>query len=394
MRRDLAQDLVGQDLDLVRTATSSTIAAAVSSQVVSMPRTRMVVRLGLAERAEKTECGRHRPGGFPPGIPPYSARGAEGQGSRNRRPERVRDKTADRDRETGGKTQPHDRNSQSRAHGAAPAASSSARAAARSRSPRPMNSPADRRQAHGWPVDELPLDIIRPPAIPSRTGPCPRPAARACSPRRSTPPSSASRIDFAIHSAKDLPTALPEGLVIAGYLPREDVRDALIARDATSVADLRQGAVVGSASLRRQAMLRRARPDLDIVLLRGSVGTRLDKVARGEIDATLLAYAGLKRLGLADRISGVLLDRGQSCPPSARAPSRSSSAAGRCAAAEARRADPVPRHRHRAGGRARLPDRTRRILPHADRRPCDRLGRSLSPARPAARARRHGQRRR
>ena len=113
-------------------------------------------------------------------------------------------------------------------------------------------------------------------------------------------------IDFAIHSAKDLPTVLPDGIVIAGYLPREDVRDVLVARDAKTVADLAQGARVGSASLRRQAQLRKLRPDLEVGLLRGNVQTRLAKVAAGEFAATLLALAGLKRLNLESRATAIL----------------------------------------------------------------------------------------
>jgi hydroxymethylbilane synthase len=113
-------------------------------------------------------------------------------------------------------------------------------------------------------------------------------------------------IDLAVHSAKDLPTFLPDGLVIAGYLPREDVRDAFISGLATSIAGLPRGASFGSASLRRQAMVRRLRPDLELTLLRGNVGTRLAKVERGEVGATLLAVAGLKRLGLGDRITTIL----------------------------------------------------------------------------------------
>jgi hydroxymethylbilane synthase len=116
----------------------------------------------------------------------------------------------------------------------------------------------------------------------------------------------AGAIDLAVHSAKDLPTVLPDELVIAGYLPREDVRDAFISRLATSVAGLPRGATFGSASLRRQAMVKRLRPDLEVTLLRGNVGTRLAKVERGEVGATLLAVAGLKRLGLGDRITTML----------------------------------------------------------------------------------------
>lgn len=114
------------------------------------------------------------------------------------------------------------------------------------------------------------------------------------------------RIDLAVHSAKDLPTALPSGLAIAGYLPREDARDALISGVGASLAELPPGALFGSASLRRQAQAKRLRPDLEVTLLRGNVETRLAKVERGEIGATLLAVAGLKRLGLADRITAVL----------------------------------------------------------------------------------------
>lgn len=117
----------------------------------------------------------------------------------------------------------------------------------------------------------------------------------------------AGQVDIAVHSSKDLPTELPVGLVIAGYLPREDARDALIARGPlSSLAALRQGAHIGSASLRRQAIMKRARPDCAVSLLRGSVGTRLDKVMAGQFDATLLALAGLRRLGLADRASLIL----------------------------------------------------------------------------------------
>jgi hydroxymethylbilane synthase len=113
-------------------------------------------------------------------------------------------------------------------------------------------------------------------------------------------------IDIAVHSAKDLPTALPPGLAVAGYLPREDVRDALISPRAATLADLPRGARVGTASLRRAAQLRRLRPDFETPLLRGNVETRLRKAQDGEIDATLLALAGLKRLGLADRATAIL----------------------------------------------------------------------------------------
>jgi len=113
-------------------------------------------------------------------------------------------------------------------------------------------------------------------------------------------------IDLAVHSAKDMPTLLPDGLMLAACLPREDVRDAFISRKAASLRALPQGAVVGTASLRRQAMVTRLRPDVSVVPLRGNVETRLRKLEAGEVDATLLALAGLKRLGLADKATALL----------------------------------------------------------------------------------------
>jgi hydroxymethylbilane synthase len=115
-----------------------------------------------------------------------------------------------------------------------------------------------------------------------------------------------SAIDLGVHSAKDLPTDLPEGIVVAGYLPREDARDAFISRRAGTLQDLPEGAVVGSASLRRQAQIRRLRPDLQVTLLRGNVGTRLAKLDRGEVDATLLAMAGLRRLRMTEHVTAIL----------------------------------------------------------------------------------------
>ena len=106
----------------------------------------------------------------------------------------------------------------------------------------------------------------------------------------------AGEIDVAVHSMKDVPTWLPDGLVIDCLLPREDPRDVLIATAGTSIATLPRGAVVGSASLRRAAQVKVLRPDLSIVPLRGNVETRIAKVQRGDATATLLALAGLKRL--------------------------------------------------------------------------------------------------
>ncbi len=121
------------------------------------------------------------------------------------------------------------------------------------------------------------------------------------------------RIDFAVHSLKDLETELPPGIVLACTLRREDAHDALILGQGCGAADptdpfacLPSGAVVGTSSIRRQSQLLHARPDLAITTLRGNVQTRLDKIAAGACAASLLAYAGLKRLGLAERASVVL----------------------------------------------------------------------------------------
>ncbi len=116
----------------------------------------------------------------------------------------------------------------------------------------------------------------------------------------------AGRIDCAVHSAKDMPTELPAGLVLGACLERADPRDALIARQGESLATLPRGAVMGTASLRRRAQCLALRPDLVMVPLRGNVGTRLEKLSRGEVDATLLALAGLTRLGRAEAASAVL----------------------------------------------------------------------------------------
>lgn len=113
----------------------------------------------------------------------------------------------------------------------------------------------------------------------------------------------AREIDLAVHSMKDMQTLLPEGLGIGAVLEREDVRDAFISLAHRSLADLPQGAVVGTSSLRRQAQVKRLRPDLEVVGFRGNVQTRLKKLADGVADATMLACAGLKRLGMADRIT-------------------------------------------------------------------------------------------
>ena len=113
-------------------------------------------------------------------------------------------------------------------------------------------------------------------------------------------------VDLAVHSMKDLPTDMPPGIVIAAVLKRGDVRDAFISASGESLAALPPGAVVGSSSLRRQAQVKRLRPDLQVLDFRGNVETRIAKLERGMADATLLALAGLNRLGLAGHVTSVL----------------------------------------------------------------------------------------
>ena len=108
------------------------------------------------------------------------------------------------------------------------------------------------------------------------------------------------RIDCAVHSLKDMPALLPDGLCIAAIPEREDPRDAFLSLKAQRLEDLPQGAVLGTASLRRQAQALHVRPDLDVQMLRGNVDTRLAKLNAGAADAILLAHAGLIRLGLGD----------------------------------------------------------------------------------------------
>jgi hydroxymethylbilane synthase len=113
-------------------------------------------------------------------------------------------------------------------------------------------------------------------------------------------------LDLAVHSMKDVPTALPAGLEMAALLPREDPRDALISLTAKSLQELPQGAKLGSSSLRRSAQALRIRPDLEPVQFRGNVQTRLRKLEEGVAAATFLAVAGLNRLGLSQHISKIM----------------------------------------------------------------------------------------
>jgi hydroxymethylbilane synthase len=116
----------------------------------------------------------------------------------------------------------------------------------------------------------------------------------------------ADRVDVAVHSLKDLPAGEEVGIQLACVPVREDVRDTLIARDGLTLEALPAGARVGTGSPRRVAQLRRARPDLEFVGIRGNVGTRIEKVAKGEVDAVVLALAGLRRLGRDGEVTQIL----------------------------------------------------------------------------------------
>ena len=114
------------------------------------------------------------------------------------------------------------------------------------------------------------------------------------------------RIDIAVHSMKDVPTVIPDGTVLPCTMEREDVRDAFISVKANSMSDLEEGSVIGSASLRRRAQVLAMHPSFECVNFRGNVQSRLSKLKRGDVDATLLAYAGLKRLDLTEHVKSLL----------------------------------------------------------------------------------------
>jgi hydroxymethylbilane synthase len=160
--------------------------------------------------------------------------------------------------------------------------------------------------AHGLAPDRIELVVIRTTGDRIQDRPLAEVGGKGLFTKEIEEALSAGSIDLAVHSSKDMPTVLPPGLALDAFLEREDPRDAFISRKAKTVADLPRGAVVGTASLRRQALVKRLRPDLKAVTLRGNVETRLRKIDEGAADATLLALAGLKRLGLADAATAVL----------------------------------------------------------------------------------------
>jgi hydroxymethylbilane synthase len=156
-------------------------------------------------------------------------------------------------------------------------------------------------EAHGWDVERIVLRIIRTSGDAIQDRPLAEAGGKGLFTKEIDAALLAGEIDAAVHSAKDLPTLVPDGVALAGFLPREDVRDALISAFADTIQGLPKGASLGAASLRRQAQALRLRPDLRLELLRGNVETRLRKAESGAVGATLLAMAGLKRLGLVHR---------------------------------------------------------------------------------------------
>ena len=160
--------------------------------------------------------------------------------------------------------------------------------------------------AHGFDPEQIAIEVIRTSGDRIQDRPLADVGGKGLFTKEIEEALAAGTIDLAVHSSKDMPTVLPPGLVLSAFMEREDPRDVFISRKAKSIAGLPRGATVGTASLRRQAMVKRQRPDLIIVPLRGNVETRLRKLDEGVADATLLALAGLKRLGLADAATAVL----------------------------------------------------------------------------------------
>ena len=161
-------------------------------------------------------------------------------------------------------------------------------------------------KAHGVAPDAFPIQIIKTTGDMILDRPLSEVGGKGLFTKEIDAAMLAGEIEAAVHSSKDLPTFTPAGIVIAGFLPREDPRDAFISAKWRRLDDLPKGARLGTSSLRRQALVKRLRPDLRVEAIRGNVGTRLSKIQSGEFDATILALAGLNRLGLADKATSLL----------------------------------------------------------------------------------------
>ena len=153
-------------------------------------------------------------------------------------------------------------------------------------------------RVHGLPEDAFSIEVIRTTGDAVQDRPLGEIGGKGLFTKEIEEALLGGRIDVAVHSMKDMPSVLPDGLAIAALLPREDVRDAFVSRRHDVIAALPPGAVVGSSSLRRRAQVLHRRPDLAVVEFRGNVQTRLRKLDEGVAEATFLAMAGLRRLGL------------------------------------------------------------------------------------------------
>jgi hydroxymethylbilane synthase len=161
-------------------------------------------------------------------------------------------------------------------------------------------------EAHGWAADRVEIRVITTSGDRLKDAPLSTAGGKGLFSREIEAALLAGEVDLGVHSSKDLSTVLPDGLSLPVFLEREDVRDAFVSRIAGSVDGLPQGARLGSSSIRRAAQMLRHRPDLQIVPFRGNVDTRLRKLDEGVADATLLAVAGLNRLGRQDAITEYL----------------------------------------------------------------------------------------
>jgi hydroxymethylbilane synthase len=160
--------------------------------------------------------------------------------------------------------------------------------------------------AHGWAMDEITITIIKTSGDRIQDRPLSEAGGKGLFTKEIEEALIAGTIDLAVHSMKDVPTVLPDGLMISCCLEREDVRDAFLSPRAQSLGALPAGSVVGTSSLRRQAQIKRLRPDVEVVGFRGNVDTRLKKLADGVAHATLLAMAGLNRLGLSAHVTAAI----------------------------------------------------------------------------------------
>lgn len=161
-------------------------------------------------------------------------------------------------------------------------------------------------KAHGLPEDAIAISIIKTTGDRVTDRPLSDIGGKGLFTKEIEDALFAREIDLAVHSMKDMQTALPDGLAIGAVLPREDPRDAFISLKHANIAALPAGAVVGTSSLRRKSQVLSVRPDLSVIDFRGNVETRLRKLKDGVAEATFLAVAGLNRLGLSDRITAIV----------------------------------------------------------------------------------------